>query len=152
MSEEQNVSAVMTKVRSGEADAGLVYVTDVRAAGGAVDGIRPAGADSVVNDYPIAVLAGSDNPVGAKAFVRWVRSHGRPSHPAQVRICETMTLPAAAVRHRRGRGTIPWGLRAGFLGLALLILPILGLISRADWPRVPAAITSPEAVNALSRP
>ena len=74
VSEEQNVSAVMTKVRSGEADAGLVYVTDVRAAGGAVDGIRPAGADRVVNAYPIAVLAGSDDPAGAKAFVHWVRS------------------------------------------------------------------------------
>jgi molybdate transport system substrate-binding protein len=73
VSEEQNVSAVMTKVRTGEADAGLVYVTDVLAAGG-VDGIRPAGADSVVNAYPIAVLAGSDNPAGANAFVRWVRS------------------------------------------------------------------------------
>jgi molybdate transport system permease protein len=62
-----------------------------------------------------------------------------------------MTHPAAAVRPRHGRGTIPWGLYLpAFLGLALLILPILGLISRADWPRVPAAITSPEAVNALS--
>jgi molybdate transport system permease protein len=62
-----------------------------------------------------------------------------------------MTHPAAAVRRRHGRGTIPWGLYLpAFLGLALLILPILGLISRADWPRVPAAITSPEAVNALS--
>lgn len=35
------------------------------------------------------------------------------------------------------------------LGFALLILPILGLLLRADWPRVPAAITSPEAVSAL---
>ena len=61
-----------------------------------------------------------------------------------------MTHPAA-VRHRHGRGTIPWGLYVpAFLGLALLILPILGLISRADWPRVPAAITSPEAVDALA--
>ena len=61
-----------------------------------------------------------------------------------------MTRPAA-VRHRHGRGTIPWGLYVpAFLGLALLILPILGLISRADWPRVPAAITSPEAVDALA--
>jgi molybdate transport system substrate-binding protein len=74
VSEEQNVAAVMTKVRTGEADAGLVYVTDVLAAGGAVDGIRPAGANSVVNVYPIAVLAGSDDPAGANAFVRWVRS------------------------------------------------------------------------------
>jgi molybdate transport system permease protein len=36
------------------------------------------------------------------------------------------------------------------LGLALLVLPILGLITRADWPRVPAAITSPDAVAALA--
>jgi molybdate transport system permease protein len=62
-----------------------------------------------------------------------------------------MTHQAATVRYRHGRGTIPWALYVpAFLGLALLILPILGLISRADWPRVPAAITSPEAVNALS--
>ena len=36
------------------------------------------------------------------------------------------------------------------LGLALLILPILGLVLRADWPTVPAAITSPEAISALT--
>lgn len=36
------------------------------------------------------------------------------------------------------------------LGLALLLLPILGLILRADWATVPTAITSPEAVSALA--
>ena len=35
------------------------------------------------------------------------------------------------------------------LGIGLLTLPILGLLRRADWPTVPAAITSPEAVSAL---
>lgn len=35
------------------------------------------------------------------------------------------------------------------LGLALLVLPIVGLVARADWPRVPAAITSVEALTAL---
>ena len=35
------------------------------------------------------------------------------------------------------------------LGFALLLLPIIGLLVRADWPRVPAAITSPEALSAL---
>jgi molybdate transport system permease protein len=35
------------------------------------------------------------------------------------------------------------------LGFALLILPLLALILRADWPRVPAAIVSPEATSAL---
>ncbi len=36
------------------------------------------------------------------------------------------------------------------VGFALLVLPILGLLLRADWPSVPAAITSPEALSALS--
>lgn len=35
------------------------------------------------------------------------------------------------------------------LGFTLLIAPVLGLILRADWPRVPAAVTSPEALSAL---
>ncbi len=35
------------------------------------------------------------------------------------------------------------------LGFALLLLPIIGLLVRADWPRVPAAIASVEALSAL---
>lgn len=35
------------------------------------------------------------------------------------------------------------------LGLALLLLPILGLLLRVDWSRIPAAITSAEALDAL---
>lgn len=35
-------------------------------------------------------------------------------------------------------------------GFALLVLPLLGLVLRADWPRVPAAIVSPEATSALA--
>lgn len=73
-SEEQNVSAVLTKVRAGEADAGLVYVTDVRAAGGDVEGIEIDGADAATNRYPIAALAGAANPAAAAAFVAFVRS------------------------------------------------------------------------------
>ncbi|GAA1778496.1 molybdate ABC transporter substrate-binding protein [Agromyces lapidis] len=73
-SEEQNVSAVLTKVRTGEADAGLVYVTDVRAADGEVEGIEIDGADAATNRYPIAALAGAANPAAAAAFVEFVRS------------------------------------------------------------------------------
>jgi molybdate transport system substrate-binding protein len=74
VSEEQNVAAVLTKVRSGEADAGLVYVTDVAAAGGAVEGIPIAGTDRVVNRYPIAVIKTAADPDAARAFVDFVRS------------------------------------------------------------------------------
>ena len=50
---EQDVKAVLAKVELGEVDAGLVYVTDVLAAGSAVEGI---GVDSAPVDYPIAAL------------------------------------------------------------------------------------------------
>lgn len=73
-SEEQNVTAVLSKVRAGEADAGLVYTTDVLAAAGAVDGIEIDGADAATNVYPIATLTGSRNPEAAQAFVDFVLS------------------------------------------------------------------------------
>ena len=48
------------------------------------------------------------------------------------------------------RGAIPRALYVpAVIGLGLLVLPILGLIVRADWPSVPAAITSREALAAL---
>lgn len=74
VSEEQNVKAVLAKVRAGEADAGLVYVTDVAAAAGTVDGVTIDGAERAANSYPIATLARSADPEVAKAFVAFVLS------------------------------------------------------------------------------
>jgi molybdate transport system substrate-binding protein len=68
VSEEQSVTDVLGKVVSGEADAGLVYVTDVEGAGGKVAGVAFAEASDAVNTYPIAVLAGSEHPDVARAF------------------------------------------------------------------------------------
>lgn len=73
-SEEQSVADVLGKVRTGEADAGLVYVTDVVAAAGDVIGIDVPEATSVVNDYPVATLDGSDQEVLAQEFVDLVLS------------------------------------------------------------------------------
>lgn len=74
VSEEQSVTDVLGKVTSGEADAGLVYVTDVQAAGDDVVGITfPESAD-VVNTYPIAPVAGSDAPDLAQQFIQLVRA------------------------------------------------------------------------------
>jgi molybdate transport system substrate-binding protein len=73
-SEEQNVTAVLTKVRGGEADAGLVYATDIEAAAGEVEGIEIDGADAATNVYPIAALSAAANPAAARAFVEFVRS------------------------------------------------------------------------------
>ena len=71
---EQDVKAVLTKVRLGEVDAALVYRTDVRSAAGEVEGIVFPEADRAVNDYPIAPLAKARDAAGARAFVDFVRS------------------------------------------------------------------------------
>jgi len=69
VSEEQSVTDVLTKVESGEADAGLVYVTDVKSAGDKVTGITFPESSSAVNTYPIATLANSSHPDLAADFV-----------------------------------------------------------------------------------
>ncbi len=66
---EQDVKAVLTKVELGEVDAGLVYRTDVRAAGAEVQGIELPAAAATVNDYPVAVLTAAPNRLAAEAFV-----------------------------------------------------------------------------------
>jgi len=71
VSQEQNVTAVLTKVRSDEADAGLVYRTDAATAD--VESFAPQGADQVVNSYPVAVLADAPNPAAAEAFAAFIR-------------------------------------------------------------------------------
>ena len=70
---EQNVTAVLTKVAAGEADAGLVYATDVRGRDD-VDSVVPEGAADVVNEYPIVALAGAPHPEAAVAFAEFVLS------------------------------------------------------------------------------
>ena len=69
MSEESSVTDVLGKVTSGEADAGLVYVTDVIAAGDAVEGIEFPESSDAVNTYPITVVKASEAAEVAQAFV-----------------------------------------------------------------------------------
>ncbi|NUT70264.1 molybdate ABC transporter substrate-binding protein [Pseudarthrobacter sp. C4D7] len=69
VSEENAVTDVLGKVTSGEADAGLVYGTDIKAAGTKVAGIRFPESGSAVNTYPIAGIAGSRNQATAQAFM-----------------------------------------------------------------------------------
>jgi len=74
VSEEQSVTDVLGKVESGEADAGIVYVTDVKGAGNKVKGVPIDKADQVVNTYPIASIKDSKNATLAKEFVDFVAS------------------------------------------------------------------------------
>jgi molybdate transport system substrate-binding protein len=67
-SQEENVTAVLTKVRLGEADVGIVYVTDVRGAGDAVTGVPIATEHAVVARYPVAVLTAGSSQADAAAL------------------------------------------------------------------------------------
>jgi len=71
---EQDVTSVLTKVELGEADAGLVYRTDVKAAGAKVDGVDFPEAAKAVNSYPIAQVTTGKNPNAGKEFVGFVLS------------------------------------------------------------------------------
>jgi molybdate transport system substrate-binding protein len=74
VTQEPDVKSVLTKVALGEVDAGVVYVTDVKAAGQKVKGIAiPAGVDTSTA-YPIVALTHSQNPTTAQAFVAYVLS------------------------------------------------------------------------------
>jgi molybdate transport system substrate-binding protein len=74
VSYEQDVKSALTKVELKEADAAVVYKTDVHAAGDKVEGVDfPESADAV-NDYPITLLKDAPNAAAANAFIALVRS------------------------------------------------------------------------------
>ncbi|MGQ0802962.1 MAG: molybdate ABC transporter substrate-binding protein [Actinomycetota bacterium] len=72
-SRAENVKAALTPVALGEADAAIVYVTDVQASTD-VEGVEIPDDQNVIAAYPIAPLAEAENNQVAQAFVRFVRS------------------------------------------------------------------------------
>ncbi|HVQ49320.1 MAG TPA: molybdate ABC transporter substrate-binding protein [Mycobacterium sp.] len=72
VSEESAVTDVLGKITSGQADAGLVYVTDAKGAGDKVTAIPFPESSGAVNTYPIAALKESTNPAAAQKFVELV--------------------------------------------------------------------------------
>ena len=73
-SQEQDVNAVVSKVSLGEADAGIVYVTDVKAAGAKVQGVDIPDDQNVVAVYPIANVKSGSNLAGGSAFIDFLLS------------------------------------------------------------------------------
>ena len=71
---EENVKAVVTKVTLGEADAGIVYASDVTAAGADAEGVDIPADVNVIAEYPIAVTKGAPNSAAAQEFVDFVLS------------------------------------------------------------------------------
>ncbi|MGI8881344.1 MAG: molybdate ABC transporter substrate-binding protein [Jatrophihabitans sp.] len=74
VTEEKDVKTTLAKVSSNEVDAGVVYVTDVKAAGTAVKGIEIPADVNASTEYPIAALSHSKHSPTAQAFVDFVLS------------------------------------------------------------------------------
>jgi molybdate transport system substrate-binding protein len=72
---EPDVTSVLTKVENDDADAGMVYVTDVLSAGDKVKGIPLSTADAAITAYPIAAIGSSKNPTLAAAWVSYVKDN-----------------------------------------------------------------------------
>ncbi|MFI6961870.1 molybdate ABC transporter substrate-binding protein [Streptomyces sp. NPDC050149] len=74
VSYEQDVKSALTKVELKEADAAVVYKTDVHAAGDKVEGVDFPESANAINDYPIVQLKDTQNSEAAKAFIALVQS------------------------------------------------------------------------------
>jgi molybdate transport system substrate-binding protein len=71
---ETDVRSVVSKIELGEADAGIVYTTDVTAAGSKVTGVPIPDANNVIATYPIVAVKATTNAAVANAFVAYVLS------------------------------------------------------------------------------
>ncbi|MFJ8547107.1 molybdate ABC transporter substrate-binding protein [Streptomyces sp. NPDC093586] len=71
---EQDVKSALTKVVLKEADAAVVYRTDVKAAGDKVRGVEFPESAEAVNDYPIALLEKAPHANAGRAFIELVKS------------------------------------------------------------------------------
>ncbi|MBZ6200958.1 molybdate ABC transporter substrate-binding protein [Streptomyces olivaceus] len=74
VSYEEDVKSALNKVVLKEADAAVVYKTDVQAAGDKVEGVEFPESAKAVNDYPITLLKDAPNSAAGKAFMELVRS------------------------------------------------------------------------------
>lgn len=70
--DEPDVRALLTKIETGELDAGITYATDVASSDGRVAGIDVPDSDNLIAEYPIAVLLHAPNPRAAQSFLEFV--------------------------------------------------------------------------------
>jgi len=74
VSEEISSRAVLTRVRTGEADAGVVYITDMRSAGAAASSVPIPADQNVTAAYPAAAVRDGEHPEAARALIDWLTS------------------------------------------------------------------------------
>src|SRR6266702_5198980 len=71
---QPDVKSVLTQVETDNVDAGMVYVTDVLAAGTKVMGVKISASDNASTEYPIATITSSKHKSEAQAFMNYVLS------------------------------------------------------------------------------
>jgi len=71
---QPDVKSVLTQLETGNVDAGMVYVTDVQAAGSKVNGVTIPASDNASTLYPIATINSSEHKSIAQAFMNYVLS------------------------------------------------------------------------------
>ena len=71
---EDKVKGVVTKVTTGEADAGIVFVTDVDSAGGKAEGVTIPDDINVISNNPIVITKQATNAEAGQAFIDFVAS------------------------------------------------------------------------------
>ena len=154
---EDNVKAVVTKVSLGEADAGIVYVTDVTAGKDKVEGVEIPEELNVVATYPIATVKESKSPDQAQAFMDLVLSaegqqvlkeHGFLPPPTASRPLGAggAGRPPPPRPPEPGPGMVR---RPGRAGRGVPGHPLLGLLGRIGWGSLGAELTSPRVLEAL---
>ena len=72
VSEETNVGGVVTKITLGEADAGIVYVTDAKENAGKATGVPIPANQNAITEYPIVQVKDAPNAKAADAFISYV--------------------------------------------------------------------------------
>ncbi len=132
VTEEVDVKSVLTKVSLGEVDAGVVYVTDVRAAGDKVKGVeipeRPERLDLLPDRQPSKDSEAREGGAGVRRPGALRRRRRRCC--ARSRLRSDPDAPAVMTRTQR----TPWPLGVpALVGALLLVVPLVGLLVRAPW-------------------
>jgi molybdate transport system substrate-binding protein len=71
---ESNVKGIMLKVASGEADAGIVYHSEVIASDGQVEGVKIPTEFNIEAEFPIGIIENSANKKEAQRFIDYLLS------------------------------------------------------------------------------
>ena len=117
-----------------------MYVTDALGGGDKVTTVKFAEAAGVVNTYPIAVLKGAPQAELAQKFVDLVTGRGGPEGPQPRRFRQALTGAAGLPR---------WIYIPAAVGASFVVLPLLAMAVKVDWPNFWSLVSSPSSTTAL---